>query len=293
MPRGKVTISIDLELAWGYWDQLTPNIVRMAATEERHICAELLELFDRYQIPATWATVAAVLDGASARDRPGEERAWYAPDIVEHVVKARVGHEIGSHSGRHILYDRGAEADVQADIDFAKAVHRKNALTFESFVFPRNCVGHLELLARSGIRVVRGPDTGWVRAAGHLPPVFGRVITFADKILPIPPVPARAEQHGSLTDIPGSMLLPGRNGLRRLIAPAANRVKLAMGLARAQRDGSTFHLWFHPSNFYYRRDERLATLEWFLARAADEASKGNLEIWTMRDYASAEVKVSA
>jgi hypothetical protein len=57
------------------------------------------------------------------------------------------------------------------------------------------------------------------------------------------------------------------------------------GLARACRSGGTFHLWFHPSNFYYRRDEQLATLAWFLEHAANEASRGHVDIRTMGSYA--------
>ena len=44
---GKLTISIDLELAWGFWDILTPEILRLSAAAERPICDKLLELFDR------------------------------------------------------------------------------------------------------------------------------------------------------------------------------------------------------------------------------------------------------
>jgi hypothetical protein len=58
-----------------------------------------------------------------------------------------------------------------------------------------------------------------------------------------------------------------------------------MGLERARRAGETFHFWFHPSNFYYRRDEQLATLAWFLDHAAAAASQGRIEIRTMGAHA--------
>jgi len=61
MGQGKLLISIDLESAWGVWDVLTPEHLRMAETAERPICAALVELFDRYEVPATWAVVAALL----------------------------------------------------------------------------------------------------------------------------------------------------------------------------------------------------------------------------------------
>jgi Polysaccharide deacetylase len=282
---GKLTISIDLELAWGFWDILTPDILRLSETMERPICDKLLELFDRYHIPATWAVVAALLDRASAQGRPGSEASWYAPEIVDHIRAAKTSHEIGSHGGRHAYYDRMSEAQAAEDLDFVKQVHRDHGLTLDSFVFPRNAVGHLDLLARAGLRTFRGPDTGWVRIAPKLGAHAGKAITFADKILPLPPTPARAQRCGSLVDIPGSMLLPGRDGMRRFILPAVSRAKLAMGLDWARRSGATFHFWFHPCNFYYRAEEQFATLAWFLARAAAEASRGRIEICTMGSYA--------
>jgi peptidoglycan/xylan/chitin deacetylase (PgdA/CDA1 family) len=281
---GKLTISIDLELAWGFWDILTPDILRLSESRERAICDKLLELFDRYHIPVTWAVVAAVLDRASAHGRPGNEASWYAPEIIERVRAAKTSHEIGSHGGRHVYYDRMSAAEAAEDLEFIKQVHRDNGLALESFVFPRNAVGHLDLLARAGLRTFRSPDTGWVRLAPKLG-AAGKVVTFADKILPIPPAPARAQKTGALVDVPGSMLLPGRDGARRFILPAVSRAKLAMGLAWARRRGETFHFWFHPCNFYYRAEEQFTTLDWFLARAADEASRGRIEICTMASYA--------
>jgi peptidoglycan/xylan/chitin deacetylase (PgdA/CDA1 family) len=282
---GKLTISIDLELAWGFWDVLTPDILRLSESLERPICAKLLELFDRYGIPVTWAVVAAVLDRASANGRRGSEASWYAPEIVERIRTSKVSHEIGSHGGRHVYYDRMSAGEAAEDLAFVDRVSRENGLRLESFVFPRNAVGHLDLLARAGLRTFRGPDTGWVRLAPKLGSRAGKLVTFADKVLPIPPAPARVQTNGGLINIPGSMLLPGRDGARRFILPAVSRAKLAMGLKWAQRSGATFHFWFHPCNFYYRAEEQFATLDWFLARAAEEASHGRIAVCTMGSYA--------
>src|ERR1700730_15137656 len=95
---GKLTISIDLELAWGVWDHLTPQDLRLAESAERPICAALIDLFDRHAVPATWAVVAALLDEPSAAARPGANACWFAPDIVERLMRNKAGHEIGSHS---------------------------------------------------------------------------------------------------------------------------------------------------------------------------------------------------
>jgi len=285
MRRGALTISIDLELAWGVWDILTPEDLRLAESAERPICMALLDLFDRYQVAATWAMVAAILDRESGQARPGAPACWYAPDIVERIVKARAGHEIGSHGGRHIYFADVADAPARDDLAFAAEVHRVNGLPFRSFVFPRNAIGHLGAVAEAGLHTFRGPDAGWTGAARRAGRRIGQAVNLADKMLPVPPPAVTAIKTGRLVDIPGSMLLLGRNGPRRFILPAVTRAKLRMGLARARRSGGTFHLWFHPSNFYYRRDEQLDTIAWFLGHAADEAARGRIEIRTMGAFA--------
>lgn len=281
MRKGVLTISIDLELAWGVWDILTAEDLALAEAAERPICAALLDLFDRHQVSATWAMVAALLDQASAQTRPGNPVCWHAPDIIERIVRASAGHEIGSHGGRHIYFADIAAAAARDDLAFAADVHRAHGLPFDSFVFPRNAVGHLDALADAGLRTFRGPDVGWTAAARRAGRRIGQAVNLADKMLPIPPPAVTATRRGGLVDIPGSMLLLGRNGLRRFVLPAVTRAKLDLGLERARRTGATFHVWFHPSNFYFRRDEQLDTLAWFLARAADAAGRGHIEIRTM------------
>jgi hypothetical protein len=286
MMVGKVTISIDLELAWGVWDTASADDLRLAEAAERPICATLLDLFGRYQVPATWLVVAALLDQESARSRPGSKSCWYAPDLIERIVTAKVRQEIGSHSGRHVYFDRISPGEAQDDLDFAKGVHHANNLGFESFAFPRNAVGHVAILARAGIRVVRSRDVGVLRTAHHGGRLSARAANYVDQFLPVPPQPSFPEALGQLVDIPGSMQMLGRNGLRRFLLPQVTRAKLLLGLERARRGGGTFHLWFHPSNFYYRRGEQLATLAWFLERATDEASRGRIEFRTMSSYAA-------
>ena len=110
-----LTISIDLELAWGVWDKLTADELRLTETEERPVCAALIELFDRYQVPATWAMVAALLDADSSAKRPGSPSCWYAPDIIEKLVRSKAPHEIGSHGGRHVYFGSIDEAQARDD----------------------------------------------------------------------------------------------------------------------------------------------------------------------------------
>ena len=285
MTAAKLTISIDLELAWGVWDHVTPADLRLAETAERPICTALIELFDRHQVPATWAVVAALLHEASADAHPGPKACWFAPDIIDRLLDNKAGHEIGSHGGRHIYFDTATADDARADLDFAKSVHHAHGLGFDSLVFPRGAAGHLDAVAGAGLEAFSATSVGWVESARRLGRHAGKIANLLDNLLPIRPQPANTERRGELIHIPRSMLLMGRNGPRRFVLPAVTRAKLRAGLRRAQETGEIFHLWFHPSNFYFRRDEQLATLDWFLEHAANEAAQGRLDIRTMGSYA--------
>src|SRR5215471_750722 len=161
-----------------------PADLQMVETAERLICATLIELFDRYEVPATWGIVAALLDKDSAKFRPGSKACWYAPDIVDRVVHAKVAHEIGSHGGKHVQFDEITASEAQEDLDFAHEVHRANALPFKSFIFPRDSIGHLDALAHAGLRTFRGPAVGWFQMARRVGRIAGRTANFADKFLP-------------------------------------------------------------------------------------------------------------
>ncbi|MEZ5787183.1 MAG: polysaccharide deacetylase family protein [Xanthobacteraceae bacterium] len=285
MAKGTLTISIDLELAWGVWDRVTPEALHFAENAERPICAALIDLFDRYDVPVTWATVAALLDPKSAEERPGPASCWYAPDVIEQIQRASARHEIGSHGGRHIDLAAAAAPEADADLHFAGELHRRHGLPFRSFVFPRNRIGNLAAVARAGLQVFRGRDVGWTNAAGRGGRWAAKAANLADKALPIAPCAVAPQREAALINLPGSMLLIGRNGPRRFVLPTVTRAKLAMGLDRAIRDGATFHLWFHPSNFYYRRNEQLDTLAHFLGLAAEESRRGRIVIETMGQYA--------
>ena len=288
MRKGKLVISIDLESAWGVWDWVTPEHLRFAEEAERPICAALVELFDRHAVPVTWATVAALLHAPSAAARPGAAACWYAPDIIARIVGAKVRHEIASHSGRHIYFDQVSAGEAREDLEFARDIHRANGLPFDVLIFPRASVAHLDLLAAVGLKMYRGHDGDWTARVRRADRRIGRAAALIDQLLPVPPNLAAITARGPLTEVSASMLLMARDGLRRFVLPAVTRRKLALGLDRARRHGGIFHFWFHPSNFYYRREEQLATLAWFLERASEAASRGEIEIATLGSLAPVE-----
>ncbi|MBF0426786.1 MAG: hypothetical protein HQL66_13305, partial [Magnetococcales bacterium] len=79
--RGALTLSIDLELAWGRCD--IPYQANDLATirNERVVVARLAALFEKYNIRATWAVVGHLL-----LDAPPPWRELPHPDLPRPVV---------------------------------------------------------------------------------------------------------------------------------------------------------------------------------------------------------------
>jgi len=341
---GALCLSIDVELAWGIWDKPQAAYHDRCARHETAIVRGLVELFETYQVSATWAIVGRLLerDDRAASSTVHGDRIWYAPDVIEAIRRARVPQDIGSHSYGHLYFGETPRDALRRDLAAARRVHDAHGLPFTSFVFPRNQVAHLDLLREAGVGVFRSTDRGWHMAVrDRLGAGAGRVANLADKLLPIPPSAVHPVDHpavhpvdhaavhpvdhpavhpvdhpaGSsldhrhadpigragdgeaagnqrvassvLVELPSSMLLMARNGLRRAIHPASIIAKARLGLAAARRTGGIFHLWFHPSNFYYAPERQLATLAAIVAAAAAMRDRGQLEIRTMSSYRKA------
>ena len=288
--KGALCISIDLEAAWGVWDNPAPGYLSKCLELERMIVDRILSIFDRYDVSATWAIVGHLLKKSEDKDA-GELPAWYAPDMIEAIRAAKTEQEIGSHSFAHIYFSNNTREQAEADLAAARAIHELHGLEFTSFVFPRNMVDHLQLLARAGIKVFRGTDHGWYTAApGHHP--IGRILHLVDTMIPLAPAVVQPLVHpNGLVELPGSMLLMGRNGLRKLVHPAVLGLKAKRGLKAAAREKGVFHLWFHPTNFYYDTEGQLATLERIVGEAALLRRERQIDIRTMGSFATPDAPV--
>lgn len=284
MMKPTVTISIDLELAWGNWDNLEPYHIGHVEKSERMITTRLLEIFDRYDISVTWAFVAALLDEDSAKNMPGDMKLWYAPDIIDKIRRAKVNHELGSHGGRHRYFDVMTDAEAREDILFAQHIHRSQGIPLRSFVYPRNKVAKTGLLAEHGIKVYRGEDIAWHQSIRNRQVHLGRLANLADKFLPIAPETVMPLRDKEMCNIPGSMLFLGRGGVRRFIHPSTMLSKLQKGVNAALHKNEVFHLWFHPSNFWHDTEMQFETFETFMAMISKHAEREELDIKPMCEF---------
>ena len=300
MTLGSVVLSIDAELGWGHHDLDSPPTDRVEAGRSGWRAS--LDVLDEHDVPATWAVVGHLFlqdcdgrhdgyptpDGWFARER-GE---WadrrdlrFAPNLVDAVADADADHEIGCHTFSHVecgdpqTTPEMARAELVASLEAAASASVEPAMS--SVVFPRNRVGHRDVLARCGFTCYRGTGPN----ADALGPSALRKAALAGGATP-PLVEPSIDEFG-LVDVPASLYLFGFEGTARRLCELVWRDPIVAaarrGIDAAARSDGVFHLWYHPNNLVTDGDvARLrAVVEYIDRRRAD----GGITVETMADVA--------
>ncbi|WP_123533264.1 polysaccharide deacetylase family protein [Halosimplex salinum] len=295
---GSVVLSIDAELGWGFVDYETPPEDRVASG--RSGWQTLCRLLDERDLRATWAVVGHLLhDACDGRhlDHPigsdwfaPERGAWAdrrdvtcAPDLVERVRASGPDHDIGCHTYSHVEFgDPGTTRDTAAaELERARGVMDAFGLDPRSFVFPRNNVGHVDLLSEYGFESYRGQR-----------PVPRRSLT--EKLRTVayggghPPLVTPQIHDSGLVNIPASLFLYSFEGVALRAARHAVGdpvVKLVeRGLDAAAEEDGVLHLWLHPNNLVGEPErQRIESV----LRAID-ARRDEVPVETMADVARRE-----
>ncbi len=302
LERAAFLVSIDTEMAWGL--QHRPDS-GYRYDREREDLASLLELFDRYEVPATFATVGhlmldrcreidgrkhpeivrpayAWLDGDWFDKDPCSdhqlEPTWYAPDVVARIRAAETGHEIASHGFSHMMAGEPGctRASFESDIRAALRVASDIGVDLRSFVYPRNQIGHVDVLIDAGIEAYRGRRPRPTRRPGMIEAVVDR--TVGSERTAVRPI-----WEDGIVNLPATILFD-LDGRRRTSALWLMQVRLRLRQAVARR--SLFHVWFHPYNLRARPAETLAGLDKLLASAARHRDLGRLDTITMGQLAA-------
>ncbi|MGJ5816555.1 hypothetical protein [Paludibaculum fermentans] len=310
---GILTISLDFELILGKLDK--PGWQRfetVCETERRVVFDGLLSLFTEFDVSATWCTVGHLFldqcrrqtsspaSSHHSHDGPcfpldpcsNEQTAplYYGKDLLDRLVACPTPQEIGCHTFSHVMYGDPKCTEAIAERETAKCVQlaEERGLKLRSFVFPRNRVGHLPVLARHGFAVYRGPSPRWfdqpetprlLRKLGHLADIFSART---------PPAVEATPSVDGLINLPASMLFTPAFGLRRFVPVWLRVLRARRGLREAVKQGKVFHLWFHPTDLAVRPEAMLAGLRQVLETADELRRAGELAILPMGAYAPLE-----
>lgn len=307
--KGTFLLSIDTELAWGGIHDGSFRRRQQMFERTRRTIAGLIQIMERYEIRATWAIVGHLFlesckpsngvkhpeivrpsypwrSGDWFEDDPcgdvGTDQYWYGPDIVESILKCRVPQEIGSHGFSHVIVgDPGCSRECfDSELKACVEVARAWGITLRSFVYPRNSIGHLDVLAANGFTAYRGLSSAWHQ---RLPGPARRVGRGADYLLPVPVVTAQPRRAGDLWDLPATCFYLHRDGWARGIPVALRVYRSVLGVRRAAREKSLYHLWFHPFNLASDPDGLLGGLEAIFKEVARLRELGVIENLAMMD----------
>lgn len=287
---GTLIVSLDFELFWGMLDVCPLEDYEDHVLGGRAAIPELLKLFKKYDIHATWAAVG-FLFGESREElmaffpgkKPGydnrklspydyfsrvgdneaEAPCFYAPSLLK-LVAQTPGQEIGSHTFSH-YYCREKGQGVEefaADMKAARAIAQAHGYDVRSVILPRNqCEeAYTQVLRETGFTAYRDEENDWIHEKIHFRPLL-RLLRLMDVYLPLTGqggyVPKNEKGIWNLTG--SRMYKPILPPLRFLEGLKLRRIKKQM--RHAARNNLTFHLWWHPHNIGVRTEEHLKQLE--------------------------------
>ena len=313
---GQLIVSLDFELFWGMLDCSTLESYGGNVVGGRKAIPRLLELFQKYNIHATWATVGFLfgenyedlkqyfpekalrpsyadpsLDGYAWFDKIGineqEAPCFYGQELIRLVAKTP-GQEIGSHTFCHYYCREQGQttAQFEADLLAAKAIARDKGYDLTSVILPRNqCEPeYTEVLRKCGFTAYRDEENDWIHKKIKIRPLL-RLLRLADVYLPLTGqggfVPKCEDGIWNLT---GSRAFKAVSRSRKpLEGLKVRRIKKQM--LHAAKKGLTFHLWWHPHNMGDMTEEFFGQLEDVLQYYAHLRETYGMESVNMREAA--------
>ncbi len=295
---GSVVISLDGELGWGRHLNV-PSGEYVA--DARSCWYRLLERFDEFDVPATWAIVGHLFHSkcderheehpagerccTRAVDDTPAEQIWFGSELVDAVRSADVDHEIASHGYTHWRFDHEGMTEAIAERELRRSIDAAGEVELSSFVFPVNRMKYRRLLAEYGFDCYRGPnprhatESTFRRRATKIGDAFVRAT-------PPPIVTPTVDEYG-LVNVPASLYLSGFEGPLRSVAAAVGRdpivAKAKRGIDAAVGSDGVFHMWLHPHDLV--AEHGTERMEPILEYLRDRVDATDLRIETMNDVA--------
>jgi len=298
---GIFSVSLDYELYWGSHDKKTlkeygANLRGVIKAIER-----MLELFDKYEIHATWATLGFLfahdieeLKVLSPKKIPSyhntnlnpykyisdsdylESFAHFAPETIN-KIRNQKNQEIGTHTFSHYycLEEGQTSEEFACDIEAVIKTSRKNGMIIKSLVFPRNQSNneYLSILNEYGITSYRGNEKGWMYKAenGSDEHLIKRAVRLIDSYLDIS---GSNSYHLKSINTETPYNIPSSRFLRPISKSLSKfenirKQRIIKSLTQAAKNQEVFHLWWHPHNFGVNTDENIEFLDAILSSFRD------------------------
>lgn len=316
--KGTFIISLDFEMAWGgvgVWDKtryLDCNVANV-----RESIAGMLDLFKKYDVKATFATVGLLMlrnKNEALKHTPrltpsycnkslspfegnyieniGDESLYFAPDIIS-LLKKYDNIEIGTHTYSHYFcWEKGQTIEeFESDIKKAVEVAKEKELELKSIVFPRNQVSseYLQVCKKYGIVSYRGNAKRFYdQTSNKFKFYYNKIARFLDSYVNYGGRPSYKLHESEIKDLPinirASRFLRPHN--KRLSVLENLKIKhVCSELEYAAKHGEVYHLWWHPHNLGMNLNENLKELETILQHYSVLREKYGMQTCTMADCA--------
>ncbi len=316
MKPSTLIVSLDFELFWGMQDCTTLEQYGAHVLGARKAIAQLLELFRRHGIHATWATVGFQFaeneeilrsffpaelpsydDGTLSAYRcfgsMGTDEAsapcFYSPSLIRQIA-ATEGQEIASHTFSHYYCREPGQTVEQfrADMTAAKRIAAHYGYDVRTVVLPRNqCEPeYTRVLAELGFTAYRDEENDWIHEKVKFRPLM-RLLRLMDVYLPLTGQGGYAPkaENGIVNLVGSRMYKPIFGPLRFLEGLKIRRIKKQM--RHAAKNSLTFHLWWHPHNIGVNTEAHLQQLEEIFSYYDELKQTYGMESRNMQEAAAA------
>lgn len=299
LDQGAFVFSLDFELAWGTRGRPSATTVGPYLDGTRRAIDQLLKLFEKYEISATWVMVGALAMGGPTKhpllsharydDIPvGDSQthpSWYAEDILANIRSIQPAQEIGCHTLTHMYVNESEESRQQFDWELGEFVKLFETLKLprpRSFIFPKHYMYHFDLLVKHGFRCYRGPESGWFEKMPYAP--LRGALRLMNSRLRRPPVVGLPRHRNGLIEIPSSHFYSPFQSVGKYVTLRDRVAQAKAGLNRAASTKSVYHLWTHPFNLGQRTDELMSGLEETFIEFARLRDNGQIASQTMLSF---------
>lgn len=289
---GAFVISLDFEKAWGMHDVNVDGHYDEHLRNVDVVVPRMLQLFEQYEIHATWATVGLLFGNNYDELQPyipvnrptykqkefcsykiveqlsqlANDELYYGKCLVE-AIRATPFQEIGTHTFSHYYCLEDGQTKQQFSEDLAAAI-AINQQPMYSIVFPRNQVNkeYLAVCEQQGIMSYRGVEQHKMYQTMCFSQKESlrsyKVLRLLDAYLNISGFNTYKwqqleQQH--IINIPASRFLrPYHQALKVFESFRLKRIKKAM--TYAAQHGEIYHLWWHPHNMGAQLDHNFSFL---------------------------------
>ena len=266
MDTGVFTLSLDCEGLWGVADHLGAATQSINQSSLSEVYRYIEDVLSHHSIKATYAfTTLFTQDEADIikykdiiKTHINEQDEWYKYIYSalqnenlngwlgrDFYLKAKQnGHEIAWHGfTHHPLGQSTKENIVEFEVAESLKIFKKESLSVNSIVFPRNDVSHLQLLNNSGFNVYR---KGVIEQSRLHSNKYYRVLDELNILKPSQKF--KQSKNNPMISLPAGYFLNWPNGPRRLIPSEVTYKRWDHILRSASRKSAQAHMWFHPHN---------------------------------------------